>query len=80
MHPNCAAVNEILQAAGVAGRVRLLDEAVTTARAAAEQLGCPVGAIANFAYLRNFQQGYCRGRRCCRHDQWCASSGHEKGR
>ena len=47
MHPNCAAVNEILQAAGVTGRVRLLDEAVTTARAAAEQLGCPVGAIAN---------------------------------
>ena len=47
MHPNCAAVNEILQAAGVTGRVRLLDKAVTTARAAAEQLGCPVGAIAN---------------------------------
>ncbi len=47
MHPNCVAVNEILQAAGVTGRVRLLDKAVTTARAAAEQLGCPVGAIAN---------------------------------
>jgi hypothetical protein len=47
MHPNCAAVNEILQAAGVTGRVRLLDEVVATARAAAEQLGCPVGAIAN---------------------------------
>jgi hypothetical protein len=36
MHPNCAAVSEILQAAGLTGRVRLLDEAVTTARAAAE--------------------------------------------
>jgi prolyl-tRNA editing enzyme YbaK/EbsC (Cys-tRNA(Pro) deacylase) len=47
MHPNCAAVNEILHAAGMMGRVRMLDEAVTTARAAAERLGCPVGAIAN---------------------------------
>jgi prolyl-tRNA editing enzyme YbaK/EbsC (Cys-tRNA(Pro) deacylase) len=47
MHPNCAAVNEILQAAGMTGRVRMLDEAVTTARAAAERLGCQVGAIAN---------------------------------
>ena len=47
MHPNCAAVNEILRAAGLPGRVRMLDEAVTTARAAAEHLGCPVGAIAN---------------------------------
>lgn len=47
MHPNCAAVNEILRAAGLTGRVRMLDEAVTTARAAAEHLGCPVGAIAN---------------------------------
>jgi prolyl-tRNA editing enzyme YbaK/EbsC (Cys-tRNA(Pro) deacylase) len=40
-------VNEILQAAGLPGRVQMLDEAVTTARAAAEHLGCPVGAIAN---------------------------------
>jgi prolyl-tRNA editing enzyme YbaK/EbsC (Cys-tRNA(Pro) deacylase) len=47
MHPNCDAVNEILQAAGLPGRVRRLDEAVTTARAAAHYLGCPVGAIAN---------------------------------
>jgi len=35
LHPNCAAVNEILQAAGLPGRVRMLDQAVTTARAAA---------------------------------------------
>jgi prolyl-tRNA editing enzyme YbaK/EbsC (Cys-tRNA(Pro) deacylase) len=47
MHPNCDAVNEILLAAGLPGRVRRLDEAVTTARAAAQHLGCPVGAIAN---------------------------------
>lgn len=54
MHPNCAAVNEILQAAGLPGRVRLLDEAVTTARAAAEHLGCPVGAIANSLIFEAF--------------------------
>ena len=47
MHPNCEAVNHILQAAGLPGRVRMLDEAVTTAQAAARHLGCPVGAIAN---------------------------------
>jgi prolyl-tRNA editing enzyme YbaK/EbsC (Cys-tRNA(Pro) deacylase) len=47
MHPNCDAVNQILQAAGLTGRVRMLDEAVSTARAAAQYLGCPVGAIAN---------------------------------
>lgn len=47
MHPNCEAVNHILEASGVSGRVRMLNEAVTTARAAAQHLGCPVGAIAN---------------------------------
>ena len=47
MHPNCDAVNQILQAAGLTGRVRMLDEAVSTARAAAQYVGCPVGAIAN---------------------------------
>jgi hypothetical protein len=31
MHPNCEALNDILQAAGLPGRVRMLDEAVTTA-------------------------------------------------
>jgi prolyl-tRNA editing enzyme YbaK/EbsC (Cys-tRNA(Pro) deacylase) len=54
MHPNCAAVNEILRAAGLPGRVRMLDEAVTTARAAAEHLGCPVGAIANSLIFEAF--------------------------
>ena len=47
MHSNCEAVNDILEAAGLAGRVQMLDEAVSTARAAAAYLGCPVGAIAN---------------------------------
>ena len=47
MHTNCDAVNDILQAAGLPGRVRMLDEAVATAKAAAQYLGCPVGAIAN---------------------------------
>jgi prolyl-tRNA editing enzyme YbaK/EbsC (Cys-tRNA(Pro) deacylase) len=47
MHPNCIAVNEILRAAEISGRVHMLDEAVTTARAAADHVGCPVGAIAN---------------------------------
>jgi prolyl-tRNA editing enzyme YbaK/EbsC (Cys-tRNA(Pro) deacylase) len=47
MHPNCEAINGILKAAGLPGRVRMLDEAVSTASAAARYLGCPVGAIAN---------------------------------
>ena len=54
MHPNCEAVNDILQAAGLPGRVRMLDEAVTTARAAAQHLGCPVGAIANSLIFETF--------------------------
>jgi len=36
-----------LARAGVPGRVRLLSDAAPTAQAAADQLGCPVGAIAN---------------------------------
>jgi len=47
VHPNCVAVNEILEAAGVDGRVRILDEAAPTAAAAAALLGVEVGAIAN---------------------------------
>jgi prolyl-tRNA editing enzyme YbaK/EbsC (Cys-tRNA(Pro) deacylase) len=53
MHPNCDAVNDILQAAGLPGRVRMLDEAVATANAAAQYLGCPVGAIANSLIFAN---------------------------
>jgi prolyl-tRNA editing enzyme YbaK/EbsC (Cys-tRNA(Pro) deacylase) len=47
MHPNCVAVDDVLAAAGCAGRVRLLPDAAPTAAAAAAQLGVDVGAIAN---------------------------------
>lgn len=47
MHPNCAAVDAVLEKAGVAGRVRILDDAAPTAAAAAALLGVEVGAIAN---------------------------------
>lgn len=46
-HPACRAVDAVLAAAGVSGRVRMLPEAAPTAARAAEQIGCPVGAIAN---------------------------------
>ena len=54
MHPNCEAVNDILQTAGLPGRVRMLDQAATTAGAAAQQLGCAVGAIANSLIFETF--------------------------
>jgi prolyl-tRNA editing enzyme YbaK/EbsC (Cys-tRNA(Pro) deacylase) len=47
VHPNCAAVNDVLERARVPGRVRILDEAAPTAAAAAALLGVEVGAIAN---------------------------------
>lgn len=47
MHPNCVAVDALLEQAGVAGRVRILDEAAPTAAAAAALVGVDVGAIAN---------------------------------
>jgi prolyl-tRNA editing enzyme YbaK/EbsC (Cys-tRNA(Pro) deacylase) len=47
VHRNCEAIDVILVAAGLPGRVRMLPEAATTARAAADQIGCQVGAIAN---------------------------------
>lgn len=46
-HPNVRAIDAILAAAGVEGRVRLLPEAAPTAASAADQLGIDVGAIAN---------------------------------
>lgn len=46
-HPACRAVDAILAAAGLPGRVRILPEPAPTAQAAADQIGCPVGAIAN---------------------------------
>jgi prolyl-tRNA editing enzyme YbaK/EbsC (Cys-tRNA(Pro) deacylase) len=47
LHPSSQAVNEILTAAGLPGRVRILAEPAPTASAAARQIGCAVGAIAN---------------------------------
>lgn len=41
------AVDAVLEAAGLSGRVKILPEAAPTAAAAAEQLGVEVGAIAN---------------------------------
>jgi len=75
MHPNCEAVNHILEAAGLAGRVRMLGEAVTTARAAAQHLGCPVGAIAKLADLLHRWW-----RTAVDHDERCASRGHYQSR
>jgi prolyl-tRNA editing enzyme YbaK/EbsC (Cys-tRNA(Pro) deacylase) len=46
-HPNVQLVADALEAAGATGVIRILDEAVPTAAAAAAQLGCEVGAIAN---------------------------------
>ena len=45
--PSCRAVDAVLAQSAVPGRVRLLPDAAPTAQAAAEQLGCAVGAIAN---------------------------------
>lgn len=49
-HPNVAAVLDALRAGGAvssAGRMRMLPDAATTARAAADALGIGVGQIAN---------------------------------
>lgn len=47
MHPNVEAVQRALAAAGVAGQVIVLDDAVHTAVAAAQAVGVQVGQIAN---------------------------------
>jgi prolyl-tRNA editing enzyme YbaK/EbsC (Cys-tRNA(Pro) deacylase) len=47
IHPNVQRVADDLARAGAAGEIRILDEATPTAAAAAEYLGCEVGAIAN---------------------------------
>jgi prolyl-tRNA editing enzyme YbaK/EbsC (Cys-tRNA(Pro) deacylase) len=47
MYPSAERVAAALRAHGVAGEVRQLPEPAPTAKAAAAQLGCPVGAIAN---------------------------------
>jgi prolyl-tRNA editing enzyme YbaK/EbsC (Cys-tRNA(Pro) deacylase) len=46
-HPNIGKVSEALAAAGARGTVRVLPDPAPTAAAAAAQLGCEVGAIAN---------------------------------
>ena len=46
-HPNVQRVADALQAAGATGEIKILDDAVPTAAAAAAELGCEVGAIAN---------------------------------
>ena len=52
MHPNCVAIDRILESFGAAGRVRMLPEAAPTAVAAARQVGVDVGAIANSLVFR----------------------------
>lgn len=47
MHPNAENVARALLSLGAAGQVRELPEPAPTAAAAAAQLGCEVGAIAN---------------------------------
>ena len=46
-HPNIRRVSDALAAAGARGTVRVLPDPAPTAAAAAAQLGCEVGAIAN---------------------------------
>jgi len=45
--PGVRLVREALSAAGITGEVRVLPSSAPSAVAAAEQIGCPVGAIAN---------------------------------
>ena len=47
MHPSHTRVADALRASGVDAEVRTLPESTHTAAAAAEALGCPIGAIAN---------------------------------
>jgi len=47
LHPKVKHVADTLAAKGLTDRVRVSEQRVATAAEAAEQLGCPVGAIAN---------------------------------
>ncbi len=47
MHPNTERVAKALRDRGATGAIRELPDPAPTAQAAAEQLGCEVGAIAN---------------------------------
>jgi prolyl-tRNA editing enzyme YbaK/EbsC (Cys-tRNA(Pro) deacylase) len=46
-HPQIKAVRAALDAAGASGELRILPDGVRTAQAAADAVGCEVGAIAN---------------------------------
>jgi prolyl-tRNA editing enzyme YbaK/EbsC (Cys-tRNA(Pro) deacylase) len=46
-HPQIRSVVAVLEAAGWTGDLRILPDGVRTAQAAANAVGCPVGAIAN---------------------------------
>lgn len=52
MRTNAANVAAVLDACGVSGEIVGLPERAATAATAAEQLGCPVGAIANSLIFR----------------------------
>jgi prolyl-tRNA editing enzyme YbaK/EbsC (Cys-tRNA(Pro) deacylase) len=47
LHPNAAHVASILRERGATGEIVVFGESVPTAAAAAAQLGCEIGAIAN---------------------------------
>jgi prolyl-tRNA editing enzyme YbaK/EbsC (Cys-tRNA(Pro) deacylase) len=47
MHPSARHVADVLRSLGATGEIRQLPEPAPTAAAAAAQLGCDVGAIAN---------------------------------
>jgi prolyl-tRNA editing enzyme YbaK/EbsC (Cys-tRNA(Pro) deacylase) len=47
LHPNAAHVASILRELGATGEIVVFGESVPTAAAAAAQLGCEIGAIAN---------------------------------
>ena len=53
MKPANLRVKEVLEASGIGFEIRLLPDAVRTARLAAEALGCEVGQIANSLIFRN---------------------------
>jgi prolyl-tRNA editing enzyme YbaK/EbsC (Cys-tRNA(Pro) deacylase) len=52
VHPNCVAIDQILESFGAAGRVRILPEAAPTAAIAAAMVGVDMGAIANSLVFR----------------------------
>jgi len=47
-------VKEVLEASGIGFEIRILPDAVRTARQAADALGCKVGQIANSLIFRDF--------------------------